>query len=109
MGPKAPTRRHPGPGECSASDEPGPGVRRPDRRWAPTPERRLAELGLELPAMRPKAARYEGWVLTGELLFLSGRVPTAGSAASGPDLTVEDGRVAAYCEAARNDLGTVGS
>jgi hypothetical protein len=55
---------------------------RPRRQGDPGPERRLAELGLELPALRPKAGRYEGWVLAGDLLFLSGQGPTAGPAGS---------------------------
>ena len=38
------------------------------RLAAPGPERRLAELGLELPALRPKAGLYEGWVSAGDLL-----------------------------------------
>lgn len=90
----------------------------PTGREPPTPERRLAELGLELPALRPTAGLYVGWVLAGELVFLSGQGADGWVGRLGADLTVEDGRAAARncalnllacCGAARNDLGTVGS
>ena len=44
----------------------------PLRPREPGPEARLAELGLALPAPRPPAGRYQGWVRAGDLLFLSG-------------------------------------
>jgi enamine deaminase RidA (YjgF/YER057c/UK114 family) len=69
---------------------------RPGRRQAdPGPERRLAELGLELPALRPKAGRYEGWVRSGDLLFLSGQGADGWTGRLGLDLTVEQGQAAA--------------
>ncbi len=36
---------------------------------------RLAELGIELPKPRPPAANYTPYVLTGDLVFISGQVP----------------------------------
>ena len=69
---------------------------RPRRQGDPGPERRLAELGLELPALRPKAGRYEGWVLAGDLLFLSGQGADGWTGRLGLDLTVEQGRAAAH-------------
>jgi enamine deaminase RidA (YjgF/YER057c/UK114 family) len=59
------------------------------------PERRLAELGLELPALRPRAGRYEGWVLAGDLLFLAGQGADGWAGRLGVDLGVEQGRLAA--------------
>jgi enamine deaminase RidA (YjgF/YER057c/UK114 family) len=64
-------------------------------RGRPAPERRLAELGLEVPALRPRAGRYEGWVLAGDLLFLSGQGADGWVGRLGADLTVEQGQVAA--------------
>jgi enamine deaminase RidA (YjgF/YER057c/UK114 family) len=64
-------------------------------REGPGPERRLAELGLELPALRPRAGLYEGWVLAGDLLFLSGQGADGWVGRLGSDLTVEQGHKAA--------------
>ena len=61
----------------------------------PGPERRLAELGLELPALRPRAGLYEGWVSAGDLLFLSGQGADGWVGRLGADLTVEQGQQAA--------------
>jgi enamine deaminase RidA (YjgF/YER057c/UK114 family) len=61
----------------------------------PTPERRLAELGLELPALRPRAGLYEGWVSAGNLLFLSGQGADGWTGRVGDDLTLEQARLAA--------------
>jgi enamine deaminase RidA (YjgF/YER057c/UK114 family) len=61
----------------------------------PGPERRLAELGLELPTLRPRVGLYEGWVLAGDLLFLSGQGADGWVGRLGADLTVEQGRKAA--------------
>jgi enamine deaminase RidA (YjgF/YER057c/UK114 family) len=75
--------------------DPGP-ERRPGRHQSdPGPERRLAELGLELPALRPKAGLYEGWVRSGDLLFLAGQGADGWTGRLGLDLTVEQGRAAA--------------
>jgi enamine deaminase RidA (YjgF/YER057c/UK114 family) len=59
------------------------------------PERRLAELGLQLPALRPRAGRYEGWVRAGDLLFLSGQGADGWVGRLGADLGIEQGRLAA--------------
>jgi enamine deaminase RidA (YjgF/YER057c/UK114 family) len=59
------------------------------------PERRLAALGLELPALRPRAGLYEGWVSAGDLLFLSGQGADGWVGRLGADLTVEQGQAAA--------------
>ena len=64
-------------------------------RGQPAPERRLADLGLELPALRPRAGLYEGWVLAGDLLFLSGQGADGWVGRVGEELTVEQGRLAA--------------
>jgi enamine deaminase RidA (YjgF/YER057c/UK114 family) len=77
------------------------------------PERRLAELGLELPAPRPRAGLYEGWVSAGDLLFLSGQGADGWVGRLGADLTVEQGRAAArdcalnLLAQARNALGSL--
>jgi enamine deaminase RidA (YjgF/YER057c/UK114 family) len=81
-----------------------PGPRRPARSEVPKPdaplgqgpEARLAELGLALPALRPRSGRYEGWVLTGDLLFLSGQGADGWVGRLGADLTVEQGQAAAH-------------
>jgi enamine deaminase RidA (YjgF/YER057c/UK114 family) len=65
------------------------------RLAAPDPERRLAELGLELPALRPQAGLYEGWVSAGDLLFLSGQGADGWTGRLGADLTLDQGRLAA--------------
>ena len=64
-------------------------------RGHPAPERRLAELGLALPAPRPRAGLYEGWVAAGELLFLSGQGADGWTGRLGADLTLDQGRRAA--------------
>lgn len=75
--------------------DPGP-ERPPGRREGdPGPERRLAELGLRLPAPRPKAGLYEGWVRSGDLLFLAGQGADGWTGRLGLELTVEQGRAAA--------------
>ena len=74
-----------------------PGRERPPGRHEgdPGPERRLAELGLELPALRPKAGLYEGWARSGDLLFLAGQGADGWTGQLGVELTVEQGRAAA--------------
>jgi enamine deaminase RidA (YjgF/YER057c/UK114 family) len=57
-------------------------------------ERRLAELGIELPMARPPVANYVNAVLTGNLLFLAGKGPTHPDGTDstgivGADVTVE--------------------
>jgi enamine deaminase RidA (YjgF/YER057c/UK114 family) len=75
----------------------------PLRPREPGPEARLAELGLALPAPRPPAGRYQGWVRAGDLLFLSGQGADGWVGRLGADLTVEQGRLAAR-DCARNLL-----
>ena len=52
-------------------------------------ERRLAELGIELPQVAPPAATYVNCVRTGNLLFVSGTVPRLA------DGTIPKGKVGA--------------
>jgi len=60
---------------------------------------RLKELGLELPAPNAPVANYVPYVVTGNLVFISGQVSMAGSekvmGTVGKDLTVEQGQAAA--------------
>jgi enamine deaminase RidA (YjgF/YER057c/UK114 family) len=59
------------------------------------PEERLAELGLALPGLRPRAGNYVGYVRTGDLLFLSGQGADGWVGRVGDDLTTAQGRDAA--------------
>ncbi|WP_042347273.1 RidA family protein [Bacillus massiliigorillae] len=59
------------------------------------PEGKLAELGLELPALRPAHGGYVGCVRTGNLLFTSGQGVDQFHGKLGRDLTVEEGYLAA--------------
>jgi enamine deaminase RidA (YjgF/YER057c/UK114 family) len=59
------------------------------------PDTRLADLGLSLPGLRPRAGNYVGWVRTGDLLFLSGQGADGWTGRVGADLTVAQGREAA--------------
>ncbi len=60
-------------------------------------ERKLAEMGLELPAVTPPIANFVGSVRTGNLLFVAGHVPRMpdGSFLNpgklGQDVTIEQG------------------
>lgn len=63
-------------------------------------ERKLAELGLELPPPAGPAARYRPWVLAGNLLFVSGQLPmrdgnVAYTGRVGTELTTDEGYEAA--------------
>lgn len=62
---------------------------------AVSPEERLAQLGLVLPPLRPKAGNYLGHVRHGDLLFLSGQGADGHVGHIGVDRTVEEGRLAA--------------
>ncbi|GIM47912.1 hypothetical protein DNHGIG_34610 [Collibacillus ludicampi] len=62
---------------------------------AATPEQRLQELGLTLPAPRQAAGNYVGGVRTGNLLFLSGQGTDEYRGKLGEDVTVEVGYQAA--------------
>ncbi|TRY25509.1 RidA family protein [Brevibacillus sp. LEMMJ03] len=60
-----------------------------------TPEQRLQELGLTLPAPRQAAGNYVGCVRTGNLLFLAGQGTDEYRGKLGEDVTVEVGYLAA--------------
>jgi enamine deaminase RidA (YjgF/YER057c/UK114 family) len=81
-------------------------------------EQRLKELAIKLPPPPEPFGTYVEAVQTGNLLFLSGMLPTAGHAAKiigrvGAELDVEAGRKAAYLAAlnvlavARQHLGSL--
>jgi enamine deaminase RidA (YjgF/YER057c/UK114 family) len=81
-------------------------------------EKRLKELGIELPAPPEPFGTYAEAVPTGNLLFLTGMLPTEGRAAKfvgriGAELDVETGRKAAHLAAlnalavAREHLGSL--
>jgi enamine deaminase RidA (YjgF/YER057c/UK114 family) len=81
-------------------------------------EQRLRELGLKLPAPPEPFGTYVEAVQTGNLLFLTGMLPTEGRVAKfvgrvGAELDVEAGRKAAYLAAlnvlavARKHLGSL--
>src|SRR5438270_12365734 len=81
-------------------------------------EQRLKELGIQLPAPPGPFGTYVEAVQTGNLLFLTGMLPTEGHSAKfigrvGAELDVEAGRQAAYLAAlnalavAREHLGSL--
>jgi enamine deaminase RidA (YjgF/YER057c/UK114 family) len=83
-----------------------------------TAERRLRELGIKLPTPPEPFGTYVEAVQTGNLLFLTGMLPTEGRVAKfigrvGAELDVEAGRKAAYLAAlnvlavARKHLGSL--
>src|SRR5580693_17909 len=83
-----------------------------------TAEGRLVKLGIKLPAPPEPFGTYAEAVQTGNLLFLTGMLPTEGRAAKfigrvGAELDVEAGRKAAHLAAlnalavARQHLGTL--
>jgi len=83
-----------------------------------SPEERLKELGIKLPAPPQPFGTYAEAVQSGNLLFLSGMLPTEGRAAKfigrvGAELDVEAGRRAAHLAAlnalavARQHLGSL--
>src|SRR5712671_2436825 len=85
---------------------------------ATTAEGRLAELGIRLPAPPEPFGTYAEAVQTGNLLFLTGMLPTEGRVAKfvgriGAELDVEAGRKAAHLAAlnglavARKHLGSL--
>ncbi len=89
-----------------------------ERSLTPTAEQRLQELDIELPAPPHAFGTYVEAVQTGNLLFLSGMLPTEGDGAKfvgrvGADLDVEAGRKAAHLAAlnglavARQHLGSL--
>jgi len=85
---------------------------------SPSAERRLKELGIDLPAPPRPFGTYVEAVQTGNLLFLTGMLPTQGQTAKftgrvGAELDVEGGRKAARLAAmnalavAREYLGSL--
>jgi enamine deaminase RidA (YjgF/YER057c/UK114 family) len=85
---------------------------------ATSPEERLAKLGIRLPDPPTPFGAYVPAVQTGNLLFLSGMLATAGHAATvtgivGKDLDVKAGRAAAHTAAlnvlavAKKQLGSL--
>ncbi len=71
---------------------------------SPTAEQRLKELGLKLPAPPEPFGTYVEAVQTGDLLFLTGMLPTEGREAKfvgriGAELDAEAGRKAAHLAA----------
>jgi len=60
-----------------------------------TPEEKLAELGLELPALRPAVGTYVSRVRTGNLIFTAGQGVDEYHGKLGRDLTTEEGYLAA--------------
>jgi len=86
--------------------------------WSASAEKRLQKLGITLPAPPQPFGTYAEAVQTGNLLFLSGMLPTEGRAAKfigrvGAELDVEAGRQAARIAAlnalavARQHLGSL--
>jgi enamine deaminase RidA (YjgF/YER057c/UK114 family) len=86
--------------------------------WPASAEQRLKELGIKLPAPPEPFGIYVEAVQTGNLLFLSGMLPTEGHGAKfvgrvGAELDVEAGRTAARLAAlnvlavARKHLGSL--
>ena len=84
-------------------------------------EKKLAEMGVELPAAAAPAAAYLPYVQTDKLLFTAGQLPLAGgklisTGLVGTDLDVEAGKTAArqcainilaQVKAATGDLGAI--
>lgn len=60
-----------------------------------TPEEKLAEMGLELPALRPAVGTYASRVRTGNLIFTAGQGVDEYHGKLGRDLTTEEGYLAA--------------
>lgn len=58
-------------------------------------EARLAQLGIELPALRPPAGNYAGYVRAGSLLFLSGQGADGCYGRVGAEVSVDEAQRAA--------------
>ena len=85
-----------------------------------TPEDRLAELGITLPAPMAPVANYVPFVITGNMLFVSGQVSAGADGLLqgrlGENLSLEEGQAAArlcainliaQCKAAVGDLSRI--
>ena len=76
-----------------------------------TPEERLEELGLKLPALRPSSGNYVSCVRTGNLIFTSGQGTDEYRGKLGEDVSIEVGYQAArHCmlnllAVIKNELG----
>ena len=76
-----------------------------------TPEEKLQELGLELPALRPAVGSYVSCVRTGNLVFTAGQGVDEYHGKLGRDLTTEEGYLAAQqsmlnlLAAVKNEIG----
>lgn len=68
-----------------------------------TPEKKLAELGLELPAAAAPVANYVSYVVNGNLVFISGQISKIGAdevkGRLGEGMSVEQGQAAARLSA----------
>ena len=74
----------------------------------PSPERRLKDLGITLPKPAKPVASYEGFIRTGNLVFVSGQIPVVdGKVAVTEATVVVDGGDAEVHEGAAAD-GTAG-
>lgn len=63
-------------------------------------EQKLAQLGIALPAVAAPVANYVGWTVSGNTVYVSGQLPTAGGTLThsghlGTELTAEQGVAAA--------------
>jgi enamine deaminase RidA (YjgF/YER057c/UK114 family) len=90
----------------------------PENSQSPSAEQRLIELGIKLPSPPEPSGTYVEAVQTGNLLFLTGMLPTEGRTAKfigrvGAELDVEAARKAAHLAAlnalavAREHLGSL--
>ncbi|MFS0646449.1 RidA family protein [Siminovitchia sp. 179-K 8D1 HS] len=76
-----------------------------------TPEKRLEQLGLELPPLRPPVGSYVSCVRTGNLLFTAGQGVDEYHGKLGRDLTIKEGYKAAQqsmlnlLSVVKNELG----
>lgn len=60
-----------------------------------SPAARLTEMGLTLPALRPRAGNYLGWRRVGDTLYLAGQGADGWVGRVGADLTLERAQLAA--------------
>jgi enamine deaminase RidA (YjgF/YER057c/UK114 family) len=78
-----------------------------------SPEARVTDLGLTLPALRRPAGHYRGWTMAGDTLHLAGQGADGHAGRLGADLAVADGYAAARACAlnllaqARDALGSL--